>query len=220
MPDTIPSLGRDRARGVSLKGKAMNHKPIYLIFAILISTMGSFIAINVLSNYSGFIRYLGFTNGGAGTQSSWCLALIVVILYCYSASGISDVKRYMFKADLLKFVAVIAAVCAGIVEEIVFRKWVMDYAESEGFSVFFQIFFSGLAFGLLHLMWGLKNIKAGINAALSTFILGLALGIVYWVGDRSLAPCIVAHFFITALIEPGLLISANRDKLGYWSEKN
>ncbi|MFT5573371.1 MAG: membrane protease YdiL (CAAX protease family) [Cryomorphaceae bacterium] len=197
----------------------MNHKPIYVMLAILISTMGTFIAINALSNYSGFITYLGFTNGVAGTPSSWILALIVVLLYCYSASTISDVKRYMFKADLLKFVAVIAAVCAGIVEEIVFRKWVMDYAESEGFSIFTQILLSGVAFGLVHLIWGLKNIKAGINAALSTFILGLALGVVYWVGDRSLAPCIVAHFFIAALIEPGLLISANEGKLGSWSEK-
>ncbi|QYK14028.1 CPBP family intramembrane metalloprotease [Shewanella rhizosphaerae] len=197
----------------------MKHKPVYLMLAILISTMGSFIAINVLSNFSGFITYLGFTSEGHGTPLSWCLALIVTVLYCYSASSISDVKKYMFKVDFLKFVAVVGAICAGVVEEILFRKWVMDYLASEGFSIIFQIFASGLTFGLAHLIWGLKNIKAGINAALSTFLLGIALGVVYLASDRSLAPCIVAHFLITALIEPGLLIAAQKDKLGYWKEK-
>ncbi|PSU57438.1 hypothetical protein C9I90_09915 [Photobacterium aphoticum] len=44
-------------------------------------------------------------------------------------------------------------------------------------------------------------------------------GAIYFLGDRSLAPCIMAHFVICMLIEPGLLISASRDRLGYWSEK-
>ena len=197
----------------------MKHKPIYLMLFLLISMMGTFIVINALSNFSAFIAYLGFTRDGYGTPLSWVLALIVTVLYCYSASSNSDVKQYMFKWDFLKLVAVIGAVCAGIAEEIVFRKWVMDYLASEGFSIIIQIVASALAFGVAHFIWGLKNIRAGINAAISTFILGLALGIVYWVGDRSLAPCIVAHFVITALIEPGLLISAQKDKLGYWSEK-
>ncbi|MEL4428006.1 CPBP family intramembrane glutamic endopeptidase [Shewanella indica] len=197
----------------------MNHKPIYLTLAIIISTMGTFVVINVFSDFPGFVAYLGFTSEGYGTFLSWNLALFVTVLYCYSASKISDVKQYMFKVDLLKMVVVVAALCAGIVEEIVFRKWVMDYLASENFSFFIQIIVSGLAFGVVHLIWGLRNIKAGINAAFSTFMLGLALGVVYWVGDRSLAPCIAAHFFISALIEPGLLISAQKDKLGYWSEK-
>lgn len=198
----------------------MNHKPIYLMLAILISTMGTFIVINASSNFSGFVAYLGFTSEGHGTPLSWIFASIVTAIYCYSASAISDVKRYMFKVDFLKIVAVVGAVCAGIVEEIVFRKWVMDYLDSENYSIIIQIFVSGLAFGVAHFIWGLRNIKAGINAAVSTFLLGLALGVVYWLGDRSLAPCIVAHFFITALIEPGLLISAQKDKLGCWSEKS
>lgn len=197
----------------------MNHRPIYLMLAIIISTMGTFIVINAFSNFSGFVAYLGFTSEGNGTLLSWVLALLVTVFYCYSASKISDVKQYMFKVDFLKIVAVVGAICAGIVEEIVFRKWVMDYLASENFSIIIQIITSSLAFGAVHFIWGLRNIKAGINAALSTFVLGLALGVVYWVGDRSLAPCIVAHFFISALIEPGLLISAQKDKLGYWSEK-
>ena len=197
----------------------MNNKSVYITFGLLITGMGSFVVINAVSNFTGFLAYMGFTQGGGGTFLSWIAACVVVFLYCSSAASISDVKRYMFKFDRLKALSIVAALCAGIVEEIIFRKWVMDYLESEGFSIVLQILASGVSFGLVHFVWGIKNIKAGVNAALSTFMLGIALGIVYWLGDRSLAPCIVAHFFITALIEPGLLISAQQDKLGYWSEK-
>lgn len=198
----------------------MNNKPVYLILFMMISSMGTFIAVNMFANLTGFVGYLGFAEGRAGTLSSWSLALLVVIAYSASASQISDVKRYMFKFDRLKWVAITAAVCAGIVEEVIFRKWVMDYLADREFSIVVQILASSVTFGLMHLIWGLRNIKAGVNAALSTAILGLALAVVYWLGDRSLAPCIVAHFLITALIEPGLLISAQNDRLGYWSEKS
>ena len=66
---------------------------------------------------------------------------------------------------------------------------------------------------------GFKRIAAGVNAMLSTGALGIGLGIVYLVGDRSLAPCVVAHFMITALIEPGLIVAAVKDKLGYMRER-
>lgn len=92
----------------------------------------------------------------------------------------------------------------------------MDHLHAQGYGAIAQIAASGLAFGLVHLMWSLKNIAAGINAVLSTAILGCALRIVYILSDRSLAPCITAHFVITALIEPGLILAAVKDKLGYW----
>lgn len=195
-----------------------NNKPIYLTLSLLILVMGSFIVVNLFSNFFGFLKYMGFAAGELGTIEGWMLAAVVVVGYCKSACNLSDVKDYMFKFDKLKAVAILAALCAGIVEEIIFRKWIIDYLAEQEYSIFSQIFISGLAFGLAHLLWGIKNIKAGLNAALSTFLLGLALAIVYVISDRSLAPCILAHFLISALIEPGLLISANKDKLGVWSE--
>ncbi|MFT4683911.1 MAG: membrane protease YdiL (CAAX protease family), partial [Flavobacteriales bacterium] len=170
------------------------------------------------SDPTGFISYLGFTNNNnnSGTTLSWALALLTVILYCCSAAKIPDVKYYMFRIDGLKVVAILAAVFAGIMEEVIYRKWIMDYLNAQEFSFILQVIISGLAFGIIHLLWGIKNIKAGVNAFISTSILGFALAIVYLVSERSLAPCIVAHFIITALIEPGLLIAAKNDKLGYW----
>ena len=163
----------------------------------------------------GFISYLGFSNSNGGTTLSWALALLIVILYCFSAAKISEVKYHMFRMDGLKVIAIFAAVFAGIMEEVIYRKWIMDYLNSHDISLILQVILSCLAFGIIHLIWGIKNIKAGVNAFISTSLLGFALAIVYLVSERSLAPCIVAHFIITALIEPGLLIAAKNDKLGY-----
>jgi hypothetical protein len=42
----------------------------------------------------------------------------------------------------------------------------------------------------------------------STGILGAALGVVYLAGARSLAPPIVSHFIVTAVIQPGIIFAA------------
>lgn len=42
---------------------------------------------------------------------------------------------------------------------------------------------------------------------------------VYLLADRSLAPCVVAHFLISALIEPGLMHAAVQDKIGIWRSR-
>jgi membrane protease YdiL (CAAX protease family) len=194
----------------------MNNKSIYSILIGMIVLWGSFVLVSYFSDPLGFLSYLGFINSNNGTTLSWLLALLIVVLYCFSAAKIADVKRYMFKMDRLKLVAICAALFAGIMEEVIYRKWIMDYLNAHDFSVVLQVIISGLAFGVIHLMWGLKNMKAGVNAFISTSILGAALAIVYLVSGRSLAPCIVAHFIITALIEPGLLIAAKNDTLGYW----
>ena len=56
----------------------------------------------------------------------------------------------------------------------------------------------------------------GLKAALATGTLGLLLAVVYLLGDRSLAPPIVAHFAIDAVIQPGILVSAFR---GQWAPR-
>lgn len=192
------------------------HQSIYIILLMIIGAWGTFVMVNLLSNPTGFISYLGFTKGHSGTTLGWVLALMTAVLYSYSASQISEVKYHMFRIDALKLLSIVAAVFAGITEEVIYRKWVMDFLDAREYSIVIQILASGLAFGVVHLIWGIKHIKAGINAFLSTFLLGAALAIVYTVSERSLAPCIVAHIVVTALIEPGMLIAAKQNKLDYW----
>jgi hypothetical protein len=78
-----------------------------------------------------------------------------------------------------------------------------------------HVIISGLAFGIIHLMWGIKDIKAGVNSFISASLLGFALAIVFLVSERSFAACIVANSIITAVIQPVVLIAAKNDKLGY-----
>lgn len=193
-------------------------KTFYILILILLSE-GAFVLVTLIAKPDEFIRYLGFAPGQAGTVSAWLLAALVAIAYVRSAAKIADVRHHLIRPSALKGIAVVAAVMAAILEELIFRKWVMDYLHRGGYGALVQILASGLAFGLVHLMWSVKNLAAGVNAVLSTAILGCALGVVYIMGDRSLAPCVVAHFLITALIEPGLILAAVKDKLGYWHEK-
>lgn len=163
-----------------------------------------------------FIRYLGFGAGLAGTALAWVLAAVVAAAYVWSASRIADVRHHLVRPGTLKCVAIVAAVMAAVLEEVIFRKLVMDAMQARGYGPVWQILASGAAFGVIHLLWSFKNIAAGVNAVLSTTILGCALAVVYIAGDRSLAPCVAAHFLITASIEPGLILAAVQDRLGYW----
>lgn len=125
----------------------------------------------------------------------------------------------MLSWSTLKLLAVVAAAVAGVLEEVVFRKWVMDFLNSKGYGSVVQVLAAGVSFGLAHLVWGAKSLAAGVIAVLSTSALGIGLGIVYLLGDRNLAPCIAAHFLVTALMEPGLIHAAVTDKLGYLHER-
>lgn len=193
-------------------------KTLYILVLIFLFE-GAFVLMTFFAKPYEFIRYLGFASEKAGTATGWLIGAAVAIAYVWSAAKIADVRYHLVRPSTLKGIAVVAAVMAAILEEVIFRKWVMDYLHGQGYGATIQVLASGLTFGLVHLMWSLKNIAAGINAVLSTAILGCALGIVYIVSDRSLAPCVTAHFVITALIEPGLILAAVKDKLGYWHEK-
>jgi uncharacterized protein len=188
---------------------------------ILLSLLVMQVAILTLmfsGNPSRVPEYLGFAAGKHGTALAWTLAAITTFAYVWSASSLSDVKHYLFRPDRLKLIAVAAAVMAGIIEEVIFRKLVMDALQARGFGSALQVAASALSFGVVHLVWGVKSLAAGINAALSTTILGVALALVYIVGERSLAPCVVAHVLISGLIEPGLMLAAVSGRIGLWRE--
>lgn len=82
-------------------------------------------------------------------------------------------------------------------------------------GVVVQVLGSGLLFGVLHGVWGLmgRSLRAAIGATLATGFLGMMLAVVFIAAGRSLAPCIVAHFVINALIEPGLVLAATRGEM-------
>ena len=150
---------------------------------------------------------------------AWFLAVATTLWYVASARQLTSVKAHMFAADGLKLLALVTALGAAIVEEVIFRRLVMDVLQQQGFGGFIQVLAAGVSFGLAHLVWGFRSWRAGINAVASTTVVGCALGLVYLAGDRSLAPCVAAHFVMTALVEPGLIRAALEDRIGLWSTR-
>lgn len=169
-----------------------------------------------VSDPGRFAGDLDFAQGRTGTLLGWVLAAAVALEYMRGTARIPAVRATMLRWDLLKAVAIVAAVVAGVLEEVIFRRWVMDYLEDRHVSGVVQVLASGASFGIGHAVWG--SIRGSVHVAwravAATTVLGLALGVVYLLSDRSLAACIVSHFVITALIEPGLLLAAVRGDLG------
>ena len=107
------------------------------------------------------------------------------------------------------------AISAGFLEEMIFRKWLMDYPRDQDIGAVLQVLASAITFGLAHGIWGLmgRSLRAAIGATITTGVLGAALALVHLASDRSLAPCIAARFLINALIEPGLVLAATRGQM-------
>jgi uncharacterized protein len=192
------------------------------ILISVIAIFGPLVVMPLATKPHAFISFLGFTPTRIGGPIAWLLAILIATYYVWSAAHyIPAVRERMFRPTLLKLIAVIAAVGAGIVEEVVFRKWIMDYLDRGGMGMLLQVLASGLAFGLAHATWGLlaRSFDGALHAVVSTGILGIALGVVYLVADRSLAPCIVAHFFMTALTEPGLMVGGILGELGFRAKR-
>jgi membrane protease YdiL (CAAX protease family) len=128
------------------------------------------------------------------------------------------VRANLFRPSFLKLLALVVAVTAGILEEVIFRKWVMDYLQARAIGPVVQVLGSGLLFGLAHGVWGLlgRSLRAAASATIATGLLGTALAVVYVMSGRSLAPCIATHFLINALLEPGLVLAAMSGQMGKW----
>ena len=80
--------------------------------------------------------------------------------------------------SLFKLLGILSAVVGGIVEEVFFRRWIMDMLMSGGLAPIFQVVISGVAFGLAHTSWILakRDFKFTIPAILSTSVLGISSG--------------------------------------------
>lgn len=194
-----------------------DNKTMKIIFSIIL-VQGAILFYWML-NSANFLGYIGFRTINHISIWAWFISVFVVVSYVWGAASIGQVREHMFYFNRLKFLALVGALVSGVFEEILFRKILMDHLHGEGFGSLMQIFLSGLAFSLAHLVWGGKALSAAVNATFYTFFLGSGLAVVYIVSDRNLALCIIAHTAVTALIEPGLIKSAVLDKLGYLKER-
>jgi hypothetical protein len=125
------------------------------------------------------------------------------------------VRENLFKPTFLKFLGLAVAVAAGILEEAVFRKVLMDALLYRGYGPLLQVLASALAFGVAHGVWGLfgRSGRAALGATLATGLLGAMLAVTYLAGGRSVLPCIAVHLLLNALLEPGLVLAACRGEM-------
>jgi membrane protease YdiL (CAAX protease family) len=193
-----------------------NERKSAIILALIAAIEGAWVVWNLRISGIRFIRYLGFYPDIGGTTLGWILALIVAGLYIAAAARLPSVRQNLLRLSWLKLLGLAVAVSAGILEEVMFRRWIMNYLQDRHHAgIIVQIIGSGLAFGLLHGVWGLmgKSIRAALGATIATGILGILLGIVFIASGRNLAPCIFAHFLINALAEPGLVLAVTRGEM-------
>jgi len=136
------------------------------------------------------------------------LSLAAALLYSWYAMQIPQVQENVTEISLLKAWGLAVGVAAALIEEIIFRGYVMARLQQAKIPPMFQVLFASVAFSLLHIGFGLTGV-------LCTFVVGVALGGLYVMGRRNLLGPIVCHCTINALIEPWLLFWL----LQFYSEK-
>ena len=172
----------------------------------------------VLGGYQiALFQHLGFEKGSLASPLSWSLAASVGAVYViYTMRAVPLVADMQRELSWFKLLGIGSAVVGGIVEEAVFRRWVMDMLRSGGFAAITQVAVSGIAFGLAHASWVLakRDFRSTLLAMVSTSGLGFSLAIIYLAGGRNLGPCILAHAMINVVIEPWLMLSAVSGRWG------
>lgn len=159
---------------------------------------------------------IGVTNQLTDIPLGWMMAFLVAAGYvAYTFWAVPFVRRTAFEPSMLKLLAIPLAVVTGFFEELVFRKFLMDWLHTAGITWWLQILATALAFGLAHSIWGAfsRDLSIIMPVALSTAGLGAALGCVYLASDRVILPAIIAHTAINLIIEPALLRSS---LTGHW----
>jgi hypothetical protein len=192
--------------------KMTDRRKTVLILGMTSLFMFSPLAMSLFWHPIPLFQNLGFERELLAPPLAWILATIVAIAYVlYTMKAIPFVASMQREISLFKLLGILSAVVGGIVEEVFFRRWVMDNFMSGGFAPILQVIISGIAFGLAHTSWILlakRDFMATLPAIISTSILGVFLAIIYLAGGRNIGPSIFAHVLINIVIEPWLMLSA------------
>lgn len=130
-------------------------------------------------------------------------AILVAIVFAvgYSAYTLTNplIGPNALGISLFKLAGVVVGVVGAIVEECVFRGYLITELERLKVSTLAQILVSGVSFGIIHIGFDFAGV-------IITFLMGLVMAAAYIIGKRSLTPSIVSHALINILIEPWLLL--------------
>lgn len=101
--------------------------------------------------------------------------------------------------SLFKLVGVCVGVVGAVVEECVFRGFIISELKAIKVSTITQILVSGVSFGIVHIGFNFIGV-------LLTFVMGIIMATAYVIGKRSLTPSILSHAIINIIVEPWLLL--------------
>src|SRR5947209_2119440 len=134
MPRALRATRPERTAGYILAGIAL--------------TEGVWSLAMALRNGRRFVAYLGFAPGRTGHLGGWIGALMVTLAFVVASIRLPLVRANLWRPSWLKLLGFAVAVTAGILEEVVFRKLLMDALMTRGFGDLTQIVLSALAFGV------------------------------------------------------------------------
>jgi membrane protease YdiL (CAAX protease family) len=181
---------------------------------LIMTSMSLFMFTPVLMQMFGYriaiFNDIGLSKNSLAPWYAWIMALAVTLLYVlYTFKKIPFVFKMQKEVSLFKLIGLLSII-GGLIEELVFRKWLMDLLATKGYGIIIQLLISAIMFGLIHIIWVIfsRDMKFLVGAFISTFLLGMLLGFVYLIGNRNVGPCIISHGLINIIIEPWLLLAA------------
>lgn len=178
----------------------------------IVASFTSALAVWILPNPPRFFAAMGVGDPIPGL--GWASAAVVAIAYAsYTMWAVPAVRTIAVELSWFRLLAIPLAPLSGVVEEMFFRRVVMDGLASAGTSLLTQIVISAAIFAAVHSLWALfsKSWRIVLPVVSSTTVLGVLLALVYVASDRVVFPAVLAHIAINLVIEPGLLYSAAKD---------
>ena len=129
-----------------------------LILGMTSLFMFSPLAMSLFWHPIPLFQNLGFERESIAPPLAWILATIIAIAYVlYTMKAIPLVLAKQKEISLFKLLGILSALVGGIVEEVFFRRWIMDMLMSGGVAPILQVIISGVAFGLAHSSWILSQ---------------------------------------------------------------
>ncbi|MGW9564802.1 CPBP family intramembrane glutamic endopeptidase [Prescottella equi] len=182
-----------------------------VLFALAIATSAPLAIWLVAGSASVLAEQVGLVGDRLAVPVGWMGAALVAAGYIsYTLWSVPFVREHVTEISPLKALGVWVAITSSAIEEIIFRRMVMDVLADNGIGAVGQIGASALAFGVAHGAWVLlgREWAIAIPVVVSTTCLGAGLAAVYLLSDRALLPAVIAHIAINLVIEPWLILSA------------
>ena len=165
---------------------------------VLLAEVVAFTALVLwLRRRSLSLRSLGFRR-----PTQWLPVIVAVALaLCYAGFTlmIPEVRSHAAEISTFKIWGVFVGVIGALVEETIFRGFILTELQRLRTAAWMQVVVSGVTFGLLHFgfsWWGM----------VCTTVMGMFLAITYLWSGRSLLAPVASHCLINIIIEPWLLL--------------